>query len=173
MRHIRSVVLAMLLVLLPALALGADASTKGLVLIDLGGKKVPLDTLLAKGPVVLNFWATWCGPCRLEMPQLQKIYQELAPKGVQFCAVSLDRGMSKTALEQFLQRGSVTIPVYRDETGTLAKAFKVTAIPATMVFAKGGSIYYQTKGFRPGDEVLLKKKIEGLLPAASKVEGAN
>jgi thiol-disulfide isomerase/thioredoxin len=173
MRHIRSAMLVTLLVLLPALALGADASTKGLVLVELGGKKVPLDTLLAKGPVVLNFWATWCGPCRVEMPHLQKIYQELAPKGVQFCAVSLDRGVTKTALEQFLQRGSLTLPVYRDEAGTLAKAFKVVAIPTTMVFSKGGGIYYQTKGFRPGDEVLLKKKIEGLLIAGDKPKGAD
>jgi thiol-disulfide isomerase/thioredoxin len=173
MKHIRSVILVILLVLLPALASGADPSTKGLALVDLGGKKVPLDTLLAKGPVVLDFWATWCGPCRVEMPHLQKIYQELAPKGVQFCAVSLDRGMSKTALVQFLQRGSLTLPVYRDETGTLAKAFKVAAIPTTIVFSKGGGIYYQTKGFRPGDEVLLKKKIESLLTPAERPKEAD
>ena len=173
MRQIRSLTLGALLVLLPALALGADASTKGLVLVELGGKKVPLDTLLAKGPVVLNFWATWCGPCRVEMPHLQKIYQELAPKGVQFCAVSLDRGMTKTALEKFLERANLTLPVYRDEAGTLAKAFKVAAIPTTIVFSKGGGIYFQTKGFRPGDEVLFKKKIEGLLTARAAPKGAD
>lgn len=170
MRRMRLLMVIGLLVMLPALASAADTAitTKGLALIDMAGKKAPLDTLVTKGPVVLSFWATWCGPCRLEMPQLQKIYEELGPKGIQFCAVSLDRGMSSTALGQYLQRGKLTLPVYRDETGTLAKAFGVTAIPSIFVFAKGGTLYHQTKGYRPGDEVLLKKKLEGLLPADAK-----
>jgi thiol-disulfide isomerase/thioredoxin len=155
--------LVLLAALLPAALPGADAPVTGLSLVDLDGKKVALDSLVAGGPVVLNFWATWCGPCRREMPELQKIYADLGPKGIQFCAVSLDRGMSKAALEQFLKKGGVTLPIYRDETGTLAKAFKVTAIPSTVVFAKGGAVSWQTKGYRPGDEILLRKKIEAVI----------
>jgi thioredoxin-like negative regulator of GroEL len=87
--------------------------------------------------------------------------------------VSLDRGLSKSALEQFLKKAGVTLPIYRDETGTVAKAFKVTAIPATMVFAKGGQVQYQTKGYRPGDEILLKKKIEAVIVAPKESRGAD
>ena len=165
--------LVLLAALVPAGLLGADGPTTGLSLVDLDGRKVALDSLVAGGPVVLNFWATWCGPCRREMPELEKIYRDFSAKGVQFCAVSLDRNISRTALEQFLKKGGVTLPIYRDGTGVLAKAFKVTAIPATMVFAKGGAVHYQTKGFKPGDEILLRKKIEALIVAPPEPRGAD
>ena len=156
------------LILVPVLALAASFASQGLVLVDLNGKKVPLDTLMARGPVVLNFWATWCGPCRLEMPQFQKIYQVLHPKGVQFGAISLDRKLSKDVLEQFLKKGGVTVPVYRDEDGTLARKFSILAIPTTVVLKRDGEVFYLTKGYRPGDEVLLRKKIEELVAGGEK-----
>jgi thiol-disulfide isomerase/thioredoxin len=166
MRRFAVGLLVMLVVGVPALAMAGTFSSLNLVLVDLGGKRVPLDTLLARGPVVLNFWATWCGPCRAEMPQLQKVYQATAPKGMTFCAVSIDQKMAKGAMEQFLKKAGFVVPVYRDETGALAKVFKVVAIPTTIVLTKTGDIHYQTKGYRPGDEILLKKKIEELLASS-------
>ena len=156
-------------VILPGLVAAASAGTsQGPVLTDLDGKKTPLNSLLAKGPVVLNFWATWCGPCRAEMPQLQKVYQELDAKGVRFAAISLDRGLSKDALVQFLKGRGIVMPVYRDEDAALAKKFGVVAIPTTFVLARSGEVFYSTKGYRPGDEVMLRKKIEELIALEAK-----
>jgi len=151
----------------------AALDLRGAVLTDLAGKSILLDSLLTKGPVVLNFWATWCGPCRAEMPNLEKVFKEVGPKGVSFAAISLDRRVGKEAMESFLKGRGFTVPVYLDKDAALAKMFKVSAIPATIVLKPTGEIFYSTKGYRPGDEILLKKKVEELVAAAVKQAATN
>jgi thiol-disulfide isomerase/thioredoxin len=143
--------------------LAAYGATDGVVLTGLDGKSVRVDSLLAEGPVVLNFWATWCKPCRLEMPQLEKIHKDLGPRGVHFAAISLDSKSSEKRLVQYIQKYGVSLPVYRDGEGKLARLFNVAAIPTTVVLNQEGKIHHKTRGYRPGDEVLLKKKIEVLI----------
>ncbi|MFH1311691.1 MAG: TlpA disulfide reductase family protein [Candidatus Eisenbacteria bacterium] len=144
----------------------AETSNRGLVLRPLDGEPVYVDSLLLDGPVVLNFWATWCKPCRLEMPQIEKLYKELEPKGVHFAAISLDSRRSEKVLIQYLQKYKMSVPVYWDPDGKLGRPFKVGAIPTTVVLDKEGRIHHRTRGYRPGDEVLLKKKIEGLIKSS-------
>jgi thiol-disulfide isomerase/thioredoxin len=151
----------------PATPAAANFAKQGLVLTDLAGKQIGLDSLLAKGPVVINFWATWCGPCRIEMPYLSKVYSELGPKGVGFAAVSLDRGMSREVLEKFVKGRGFTLPLYRDDNGTLARKFGVAAIPTTFLLKPSGDVVHVGKGFRPGDEVMLRKKIEEVSAAVA------
>jgi cytochrome c biogenesis protein CcmG/thiol:disulfide interchange protein DsbE len=173
---VKKPVIAIWVMLLAAIAVPAIAAApdtvsfagQGLALTGLDGKRIPLDTLLTKGPVVLNFWATWCGPCRVEMPQLQKVYLEMEGKRVSFAAVSLDRGMKREVLENFLKGRGIVVPVYRDESGNLAKTFGVAAIPATFVLGPGGEVIYRTKGYHPGDEILLRKKVEEAMASAEK-----
>jgi thiol-disulfide isomerase/thioredoxin len=150
----------------------ADSSKKGLVLTRLDGKSVYVDSLLLDGPVVINFWATWCKPCRLEMPQLEKIYKDLEPKGVHFAAISIDSKRSEKRLVQYLQKYKMSLPIYWDPDGKLARPFKVAAIPTTVVIDQDGKIHHKTRGYRPGDEVLLKKKIEGLIKSSVKPDPA-
>ena len=121
------------------------------------------------------FWvAFWCsfrnlifripfGSCGVEMPQLQMIQKELEPKGVHFAAVSLDTRNRQSSVEAYIKKEKVTLPVYRDPEGTLAKRFQVRAIPTTVVLDQNAEIYYRTKGYRRGDEILLKKKIQALM----------
>ena len=147
--------------LVPALT----STAPSLVLRDFEGRRVYVDSLLATGPLVMNFWATWCKPCRTEMPHLEKIYRELGPKGAQFAAISLDNRRSKKAVTSYLERYKITIPAYRDPEATLAMKFEVAAIPTTVVLDRNGDVYHLSKGYRPGDEIVLKKKIEALLRA--------
>jgi thiol-disulfide isomerase/thioredoxin len=141
----------------------SQGATQGLVLTGLDGRSVPVDSLLADGPLVVNFWATWCKPCKLEMPHLEKVYEELGPKGVHFAAISLDSKRSEKRLAQYVETNGVTLPVYWDPDGKLARLFKVAAIPTTVVLDQDGNVQFRTRGYRPGDEVLLKKKVEGLV----------
>lgn len=165
------VVLVFLLLGVFAGVMPALAGYENIVLTDLEGNEVKVDSLLAEGPVVLNFWATWCRPCRIEMPHIEKIAADLASRKVHFAAISLDARNRKAQLEKFIVKNEIKLPVYIDANGTVAKRFKVAAIPTTVVLDSEAEIGFRTKGYRPGDEVLLKKKIEALLPAEEE-EGA-
>lgn len=156
---------ALLAALVGIAVLGAPVAwgMQGLVLRDMDGRRVPVDSLLAEGPVVLSFWATWCRPCRVEMPELEEIMEEVAGKQVHFAAVSLDTRRNRGKVEEYIRKNEIKLPVYRDPEATLAKKFKITAIPTTILLDQDAEIVYRTKGYRPGDEVLLKKEIQALL----------
>lgn len=145
------------------LSTSAMGGMDGLILRDMEGNRVYVDSLLADGPVVLNFWATWCRPCRVEMPRLQKVQKELEGRKVYFAAISLDTRRHKSKVEAYIEQNQVSLPVYRDPEGTLAKKFKVSAIPTTILLDQEAEIAYKTRGYRPGDEILLKKEIETLI----------
>jgi thiol-disulfide isomerase/thioredoxin len=150
---------------LALLFLGEGFADVGIVLTDLAGDSVSVDSLLATGPVVLNFWATWCGPCRIEMPHLQKVHAETESLGVHFAAISLDNARSKSRVEQYIKKQGVTLPVYQDANGSVARLFKIMAIPTTIVLNSKGETHHLARGYRPGDEIILRKKIDEVLKA--------
>ena len=160
---------AFLAVLVPAWAgeQEQDSIFKGVVLTDLSGNEVAIDSLLERGPLVVNFWATWCSPCRLEMPHLEKLYREFAPKGVQFAAVSVDRKSYTDRVKAFLKKHEMTVPAYIDAETRLAKGFKVRAIPTTIIILEDRSQYHRNKGYRAGDEVLLRKQLQALVESGA------
>ena len=89
--------------------------------------------------VVLNFWASWCGPCVEEMPSLETLYRTLAPRGLVVLAVSADE--DEAALLSFLERAPVTFPVLRDPGGRVAGSrYRVTGYPSTFVIDGAGVI---------------------------------
>jgi thiol-disulfide isomerase/thioredoxin len=159
---VKTSVLAMCVVLLAG-GLASSEVFEGLVLRDMEGNPVYVDSLLVAGPVVINFWATWCRPCLVEMPRLEEICGEMASKGIHCAAVSLDTRRMRSRLEEYIDRFEVSLPVYSDPEATLAKRFKVTAIPTTIVLDQNAEVYHRSRGYRPGDEILLKKKIESLV----------
>ncbi len=165
------VVLVFLLLGVLAGAVPAFSGYENIILQDMDGNEVKVDSLLAEGPVVLNFWATWCRPCRVEMPHIEKIAADLVFKKVHFAAISLDARNRRTQLEKYIVKNEIKLPVYLDAQGTVAKRFKVAAIPTTVVLDSEAEIHFRTKGYRPGDEVLLKKKIEALLPEEEEETG--
>ncbi len=135
----------------------------GITLMTIDGKQVNLDKLLDKGPVVLIFWATWCSPCRHEMPLVEKTYREFKDAGISFAAISLDSKRSVEKVRAFLKGRNLTLPVYLDASGKVARFFKVQAIPTTIIITKQHEIVYRERGWRPGNEILLRKHIQSLL----------
>lgn len=143
---------------------------RGLTMSDLEGRIIEVDSLLVSGPVVLNFWTTWCKPCRREMPHIEKIAEELEPKGVHFAAISLDGVRNKKAVEAYIKKYEVGLPVYYDTDWKLAKMFNVMGIPTTILLDDNAETVYMTRGYRPGDEIVLKKKVEALLKQDQEIE---
>jgi thiol-disulfide isomerase/thioredoxin len=104
-----------------------------------------------KGQVVmLNFWASWCGPCRQEMPLLENIYKKYNKMGFTLIGVNVEP--DSKAAEGFLQQTPVSFPVIYDKDSTVSKAYDVSGMPSTVIIDRKGNIRVLHRGYKPGDE---------------------
>lgn len=100
----------------------------------------PLTLESLKGKVVLlNFWATWCPPCREEIPSMMKLNQAMVGKPFQMVCVSVDEG-GKQAVQDFFKNTGFSLPAYLDPTGQAAAAYGLTGVPETFIIDKQGLI---------------------------------
>jgi thiol-disulfide isomerase/thioredoxin/outer membrane lipoprotein-sorting protein len=104
---------------------------------DLEDKPVQLSKLMGS-VVVLDFWATWCGPCVMSLPHLDQLYKEQSPNGLKVYA--LDQQEDKAKVADFVKSKGWTLPVLLDSDGGVAKKYLVTGIPQTVVVGKDGKI---------------------------------
>ncbi len=111
-------------------------------------------------PVVVNFWASWCTPCDIEAPVLEKIYKRYKGAGVGFIAVAVED--TKKDARKFATRHRLTFPVGLDETGDVMAAYRANLIPQTYVIGPDGYVTYTRMGIV--DEDTLVKEIAKLLP---------
>ena len=129
-------------------------------LTDLEGKKVRLADL--KGQVVMiNFWASWCGPCRQEMPLLNDIYASYKKAGFVLLGVNVDESVADA--KGFLAKTPVKFPVLHDAEGKVADLYKNQAMPSSYFVDRKGNLAYLHQGYRPGEENDYKKVIKKLL----------
>jgi len=139
---------------------GAAAPKADLTLKDAAGAKVRLRDLRGK-PVLLNFWATWCGPCNAEMPMLVEFEQQYAGRGVRFVAASLDDARTKAKIPEFLSRHHVTFPVWYGATADDLDQLKLgDAVPATLFLDAEGTVVFRILGQARSEEI--KERLEWL-----------
>lgn len=122
---------------------------------DLDGNEVSLAGLRGK-PVLINFWATWCGSCRSERPHLEQIYQDWSSKGLELFTINV--GESSAQIRDFMQSNNLSMPVLLDTNLVVAEKYNVTGIPTTFFIDKDGIIQWRMVG--PFQE---KEQIEQLL----------
>jgi thiol-disulfide isomerase/thioredoxin len=114
-----------------------------------GGSKISLTQY--KGQVVmLNFWASWCGPCRQEMPLLENIYKKYNKMGFTLIGVNVEPNSNEA--EGFLKQTPVSFPVIYDKDSTVSKAYDVQGMPSTVIIDRKGNIRVLHRGYKPGDE---------------------
>ena len=142
----------------PHPSIGKPAPDVELAMLD--GTKQKLADLQGK-VVVLDFWATWCGPCVQGLPKVTEVTKKLADQGVVFVAVNL--GEDKATIEKFLTKELLSIPVALGDEA-LGKTFGVDGIPHTVVIGTDGVVKAVHVGFGPGAEVTLEKDIRAALP---------
>ena len=146
----------------------ADAAQKGLPakdfsLKDLSLKKVSLSEFRGK-VVLLNFFATWCPPCRLEIPELVKIYQQNKNRGLVVLGVSLDKDAVPFMLKTFVKEMKITYPVLMG-TEEVADSYLITGVPVTVVITKEGTVHKRFEGLASPDQ--LDKALKDLLEKKS------
>jgi peroxiredoxin len=123
------------------------------------------DTLKLAGqrgkPVLINFWATWCGPCREEMPAMERLYLKHRERGFVLLAVSVDSDVS--LVKPFLHRHKLTFPVALDAKMNLANTYGVRALPASFLIDRNGYLTAVALGPRAWDNRAAHSLVEGLL----------
>jgi thiol-disulfide isomerase/thioredoxin len=122
------------------------AAAPDFTLADLDGKTHSLAEYRGK-IVVLNFWATWCMPCREEMPMLSKLAPKYEEKGVAFLAASIDDAQTQPKIARFLQKKKITLPVFTGATPETLKQFNLGEIvPATLILDRDGTPAFRIEG---------------------------
>ena len=113
---------------------------------DVEGNAVSLSSMQGK-PVVVNFWASWCGPCKSEMPDFQKAYEQHG-EAVHFMIVNMTDGMQETKekAKAYVDKQGFTFPVYYDTDMDAAMTYGVSSIPATYFVAADGSLIARANG---------------------------
>jgi peroxiredoxin len=127
---------------------------------DPGGKSISLSSFRGK-VVLLNFFATWCPPCKAEMPALNKLYLGLKQRGLEVVTVSTDRSIND--IKDFLEKNRVDFPVLFDADRSTAKQFRVFSMPTTFLIDRNGMIIEKFYGEYDWTEPETKGKIEKLL----------
>lgn len=120
------------------------SQTADFTVYDADGNEVTLSSKFGK-PIVLNFWATWCGPCRAELPDFNKVNEELGDN-VQFFMVNVDDPGTESDVKNFLTENGYTFPVYYDTDYDGISAYNVTGIPVTYFINADGQLAATQRG---------------------------
>ena len=113
-------------------------------------------------PIIINFWATWCPPCRSEMPAFQSIYQEYKDHGIVILSVNTTYQDSSAKVSTFVSDNNLTFPILLDGTGQTSTDYQIRSLPTTFFIDKDGIIRDVVLG-GPMSEALLNIRVEGLL----------
>jgi len=113
-------------------------------------------------PILVNLWATWCPPCRAEMPAMQKLYDEYREQGFVVLALNMTYQDDRTAVSPFSQELGLTFPILFEETGAVASKYELRSLPSSYFIDRSGIIQEVVIG-GPMSEALLRTRIESLL----------
>ena len=115
-----------------------------------------------RGQVVLiNFWASWCGPCRQEMPILDRLHQRYEDTGFAVLGVNVE-GEAAPA-QKIVDKTNVTFPVLIDEGQLVSELYELEAMPSTVVVDRDGKVRYVHRGYKPGDEAKYVEVVKQLI----------
>lgn len=138
-----------------------SGSAPGFTLQSLDGGPVSLSS--QKGNVVMiNFWATWCVPCRQEMPHLQALYERYQSLGFELLAVNVEKDNAAGA-RKWLEDTPVTFPVLFDPNNEVTKLYKVQTMPTTVLIGRDGTMRFIHHGYKPGYENEYQTQVRALL----------
>ncbi|MDP2562861.1 TlpA disulfide reductase family protein [Psychrobium sp. 1_MG-2023] len=154
--------MAALMVLMVSAANASEEKTmaQDFTLKSLSGENLRLQEM--RGDVILvNFWATWCGPCRKEMPYLDELHQEFADLGFSVLGVNVEQDSNLAT--DFINELEVSFPVLFDNKQQVSELYKVDAMPMTVMIDRNGYQRVLHRGYVDGDEEIYRKIIKELI----------
>ena len=160
MRNRIAAMAAILAFALPAWAGGGDVQAPAFTLQALDGRTVTLAQF--KGDVVMiNFWASWCGPCRQEMPLLDSIYKQYKDMGFTLIGVNVEPDSHNA--DAWLKKTPVSYPILSDPKSQVSQLYQVQAMPTTVIVDRQGVVRFVHNGYLPGDENQYMNSIRALI----------
>ncbi|HPS64219.1 MAG TPA: TlpA disulfide reductase family protein [Ignavibacteria bacterium] len=156
------------LLLLAAIFISKNANAQvysDFTLPDLDNNDATLSKYLEKGPVMVSFWATWCGPCKEELKRMQPIFEQYKDKGFTYLAVSCDNQKSISKVKSYITSNNYSFPVVLDFEKKVFEAYggREDDMPYFVIISKDKQILYSHLGFKTGDEKEIEEKIKSAL----------
>lgn len=148
------------LLALAALSMAAPPTLPAFALPDLAGKSHPSSEYAGK-PVLIDFWATWCATCKESVPEIAKLKDKYAAKGLQVVSISVDKGAVAKVAKGAKKLG-ITWQVLHDPESTLSSTFGYTGVPALYLFDAQGKLVSSLAGFDPAQEAALDAALSKL-----------
>jgi peroxiredoxin len=149
MRNRIAAIVAALAVSLPVIAGAPPVPAPAFTLASRAGQNVSLGQY--RGQVVMiNFWASWCGPCRQEMPLLESIYRKYNRMGFTLLGVNVEP--DSNAANEWLKATPVSFPILYDRDSRVSKLYDVAGMPSTVIIDRSGKLRVLHRGYKPGDE---------------------
>ena len=127
---------------------------------SLGGKNLKLSEM-AGSVVLINFWASWCGPCREEMPLLNSLHNKYEPLGFTVLGVNVEQDVK--GAKGFLKNFPVDFPVLFDSDNRVSEQYKVITMPTTVVVDRDGNMRFLHQGYKSGDEAKYRQMVKQLV----------
>ena len=160
-----AMVLVLILVLAWVCASSAEERTApDFTLPDIAGEDIQLSELLKDGPVIVDFWATWCKPCIKAFPELQSLLDNYRHCGLRVVAVSIDGPRSSSRVGSFIKSRGHTFDVVLDPAQKVARKYHVTSVPRTVLVGQDGVEILAYTGYRPSHHEELAEALEALFP---------
>ncbi len=162
---------AVLVLMGTTMSYGANAKAPEFTLKNIDGEDVTLSELLKDGPVVLDFWATWCKPCIKAFPDLQELFDKYEDCGLTVVAISIDGPRSTSKVKPFIASKGNTFEVLLDPSMAVAKKYHVTSVPRTVLVRQDGTVAWAVTGYRPTNHAELDAAVAALIPEDCPDEG--
>ena len=134
------------------------------------GKKTRLSASLEDGPILVEFWATWCAPCKKEMVFLEEFHKKYSDKGFRVLAISTDSPKSMSKIKSYIRAKKHTFLVGLDPNQEVAKKMNAMVMPTVLLIDKDRKVSWFHQGFVPGDEKEIEAQILKLLDVNTQIE---
>jgi peroxiredoxin len=159
--------IALFLLLFTSTAGFAAKKAPDFTLPDTDGGKFKLSEALKKGPVLIDFWATWCKPCIQELPYISELDKRHGEKGLQVVTITIDSPKSQSKVKPFVKGSGYNFRVLLDGDMEVRKLFGGKDIPLTILISQSGTIEFMHIGYSPGNEKELFKVVDSFMAKSS------